>query len=59
MGPCKFFHAGPVEAVVLDCYRLAKYYHINPQTFIDMPVSQVKRHLSWTARLIKETEADD
>lgn len=57
----KFFHARSVDGVVLDCYRLAKYYHINPEEFLKLPMSQVARHLSWTAKLIEETavEPDD
>jgi hypothetical protein len=51
----KFFHAGPVEGLILDCYRLAKYYHINPEEFLKLPMSQIARHLSWTAKLIEET----
>jgi hypothetical protein len=36
---------------VLDCYRLAKYYGRNPREFLDMPCSEVLRHVMWTVKL--------
>jgi len=50
------------EDIILDCYRLAKFYGRNPQEFLDMSVSQIGRHLSWTAKLVelmKPPEEDD
>jgi hypothetical protein len=39
------------ERLVLDCYRLAKYYGRNPREFLDMPCSEVLRHVMWTVKL--------
>jgi hypothetical protein len=50
------------EDVILDCYRLAKFYSRNPKEFLEMPISQIGRHLSWTAKLVdlmKPAEEDD
>ena len=55
MEPSDFFSARYVkrEDIILDCYRLAKIYSRNPQEFLEMPISQIGRHLSWTAKLIE------
>jgi hypothetical protein len=47
------------EDLVLDCYRLADFYHVNPEIFLDMPFGQVVMHLRNTIRLaeIKAEEA--
>ena len=42
------------DGMVLDCYRLASYYHLDPRTFLDMPLSEVKLHMSRTAQLERE-----
>ena len=39
------------EDLVLDCYRLAHYYKIDPQIFLAMPISEVLVHLRNTVRL--------
>jgi hypothetical protein len=40
-----------VDEIVLDCYRLAKHYSIDPDTFLNKPISAVQRHMRWTGRL--------
>ena len=58
----KFFHARPVEGLILNCYRLAKYYSRPPDEFLNLPVSQIQRHLTWTLKLIeaiREAEGGD
>ena len=57
MEPCKFFHAGPVEALILDCYRLAKYYGRPPDEFLGLPVSRIQNHMRWTSKLIELQQA--
>jgi hypothetical protein len=43
---------GPAsERLVLDCYRLAKYYGRNPREFLTMPFSEIMRHVMWTVKL--------
>jgi hypothetical protein len=42
------------DSIIIDCYRLASYYHLDPRIFLDMPVSEVQLHLSRTAQLERE-----
>ena len=42
------------DSMVLDCYRLASYYHLDPRIFLDMALSEVKLHMSRTAQLERE-----
>jgi hypothetical protein len=37
--------------MVLDCYRLAKYYSQSPQVFLDMSIGEVRLHLYRTIQL--------
>jgi hypothetical protein len=39
------------DSIVLDCYRLASYYKIDPRVFLDMPLDEVRLHLERTAQL--------
>jgi len=36
---------------VIDCYRLADFYHIAPTVFLEMPMSEVRLHLERTIEL--------
>lgn len=55
-----FFHARDVEDIILDCYRLAKFYGMDPDQFLDKPLSVLAKHMKWTARLIQvQSEEDD
>jgi hypothetical protein len=36
---------GSENDIVLDCYQLAKFYHISPEVFLNMPLSDVHLHL--------------
>ena len=53
----KFFSArstglvGDEDEIILDCYRLARWYHVSPETFLSMPFSDVRIHLERTATL--------
>jgi hypothetical protein len=54
-----FFYAGDgsivsPDNVVLDCYRLAKFYHLDPDIFLAKPLSELRRNLRWTGRLQQE-----
>ncbi len=58
MGVNKFFYAGVVsEEIILDCYRLAKQYGIDPDVFLNKPLSVIQRHISWTAKLIETQQS--
>jgi hypothetical protein len=46
--------AGAVdENVILDCYRLARFYHQSPELFLAMSVSEVRLHLARTMELAR------
>ena len=36
---------------VIDCYRLARYYHVSPLIFLEMGLSEVRTHLERTIEL--------
>jgi hypothetical protein len=58
----KFFPTGPVEDIVLDCYRLARKYSLDPAIFLAKPLSIVKRDLYWSDLLeqkIMEAQASE
>ena len=39
------------DSMILDCYRLANYYKIDPRVFLEMPIGEVQLHLHRTAEL--------
>ncbi len=43
--------------MILDCYRLARWYHVSPELFLAMPLSEVNLHLRRTAQLDREQQA--
>jgi len=45
--------------MVLDCYRLAKYYGRNPTEFLSMRTSEIRRHIEWTAKLEEKIRPAD
>jgi hypothetical protein len=47
------------EDLILDCYRLAKYYSRNPQEFLDMPLTDIMKHMHWTGKLVEATAPKD
>jgi hypothetical protein len=49
--------AGDPEDMILDCYRLAQFYHQHPQVFLEMEISEVKLHAARTAQLIERRRA--
>jgi len=44
------------DSVILQCYQLAKYYHLDPCIFLDKPISEVHRHMMWTGKLEDEVQ---
>lgn len=59
-----FFYAGPLsgspvaaEEAILDCYRLARQYSRDPDEFLNKPLSAIKRHIRWTAKLLETQQA--
>jgi hypothetical protein len=41
---------GDEDEIILDCYRLARWYHVSPDVFLSMPLSDVSLHLLRTAQ---------
>jgi hypothetical protein len=47
------------DSMVLDCYRLASYYKLDPRIFLDMPITEVQLHQRRTAQLERSRQQDD
>jgi len=45
--------------VILDCYRLAKYFCRDPDDFLNKPLSSIQRHMKWITQLMAETQKPD
>jgi hypothetical protein len=39
------------EARLRECYWLALFYHLNPNTFLDDPPSKIRQHMKYTVEL--------
>jgi hypothetical protein len=53
---------GDDNNLILDCYRLARWYHQSPDVFLAMPLSDVRLHLIRTIELsniMRREAADD
>jgi hypothetical protein len=42
---------GGETEIILDSYRLARYFHVSPEVFLSMPLSEVRLHMERTAEL--------
>ena len=47
----KFLHARSIDELILDCYRLGKFYSVDPSVFLGMTITEVTRHIYWTDKL--------
>jgi len=51
------------ENLILDCYRLARWYHTSPEVFLMMPLEDVHLHMYRTIQLMslmkREAEAGE
>ena len=54
---------GDEEDLVLDCYRLARWYYQSPEVFLNMPLDEVRIHLVRTLKLAaimrRQQQAED
>ena len=50
---------GGPDQLVLRCYELAKFYHVDPSIFLEKPLTEIQRHLYWTHRLGEEIAAEE
>lgn len=44
---------GNEDKFILDCYRLARWYHVSPEVFLSMTISEVTLHLTRTAEIAR------
>jgi hypothetical protein len=49
---------GENDDIVLDSYRLARWYHQPPDLFLAMPLSQVRIHMIRTQQLARLMRAE-
>lgn len=40
--------------MILDCYRLARFYGQSPEVFLRMSLGEIRRHADWTNLLVEE-----
>jgi len=54
---------GEGDGIILDCYWLAKWYSQSPETFLQMPLTQVRLHMERTSqmaqRMAEERDANE
>jgi hypothetical protein len=43
--------------MIMNCYRLAKYYAVSPDVFLKKPLSELNRDIYYTNRLIEEIDS--
>ena len=48
----------PPEAVILSCYRLARFYQVDPRIFLNKSLSDLARDIMWTSKLSAEIRAE-
>jgi hypothetical protein len=47
------------DSMILDCYRLASYYKVDPRLFLEMSISEVQMHMSRTAELERNRRQEE
>jgi hypothetical protein len=45
------------DDIVLGCYQLAYFYHVDPRVFLEQTVSELNRHKFWTDKLNERIRA--
>jgi hypothetical protein len=43
--------------MIMNCYRLAKYYNVPPDVFLKKPIGEIARDIYYTNKLIEEINA--
>jgi len=44
--------------LTLECYKLAKYYGIDPSIFLLKPMTEIERHARWTSILAERANIE-
>jgi len=47
---------GGEDEIILDCYRLARWFHVSPEVFLYMPLSEVTIHMLRADQLQQEQQ---
>jgi hypothetical protein len=47
---------GTEDDIILDCYRLARFYHVSPEVFLSMTSSEVLLHMQRTAQIVPRAD---
>jgi hypothetical protein len=47
------------DDLVLDCYRLARFYHQAPQIFLALPLGEIELHMARTGELVKSMRSSE
>lgn len=53
---------GDLNELVLNCYRLARWYHQAPTVFLEMSITEVRMHMERTLevkRLMEQAATDE
>ena len=50
---------GSEDELILDAYRLAKHFHVSPEVFLAMPLSDVRLHMERAAQLDRRQQPVD
>lgn len=50
---------GSEDDLILDCYRLAAHYHVSPDVFLSMPLTDMELHRARTAQIIRAQQPID
>jgi hypothetical protein len=48
---------GSEQEIILDCYRLARWYHVSPDVFLSMTISEVGLHMKRTFEVSQSQKA--
>ena len=48
---------GDEDEIILDCYRLARWYHVSPEIFLNMTMSDIALHMHRTAQCDRAQQA--
>jgi hypothetical protein len=54
----QYLHARSLDEIVLDAYRLGKYYSTDPTVFLSKPISEIQRMIGWTNKLIERARIE-
>lgn len=45
------------DEIILGCYELAKFYQVDPRSFLEQTITDISRHKMWTERLVQRMRA--